>query len=57
MSLQQAMAIQWLCFTSPSTTSNAEAITEKLFLRALIHRYWEKLRYLSCCATPLSISF
>ncbi|KAI3933887.1 hypothetical protein MKX01_028213, partial [Papaver californicum] len=34
---QKAMAIQWLCFTPSSTTSNAEAITAKLLLRALIH--------------------
>ncbi|OVA11455.1 Nuclear pore protein 84/107 [Macleaya cordata] len=36
-SLQKAMAIQWLCFTPPSTINNAEGIGAKLLLRAMIH--------------------
>ncbi|RZC86151.1 hypothetical protein C5167_026821 [Papaver somniferum] len=34
---QKAMAIQWLCFTPPSHIIDAEVITAKLLLRALIH--------------------
>lgn len=37
-SLQKAMAIQWLCFTPPSTIAEVEAICSKLLLRALMHR-------------------
>ncbi|RVW52206.1 Nuclear pore complex protein NUP107 [Vitis vinifera] len=37
-SLQKAMAIQWLCFTPPSTITDAKAVSVKLLLRALIHR-------------------
>lgn len=36
-SLQKAMAIQWLCFTPPSTITDAKAVSVKLLLRALIH--------------------
>ncbi|KAK4773488.1 hypothetical protein SAY87_028507 [Trapa incisa] len=36
-SLQKAMAIQWLCFTPPSTVAEVEAICSKLLLRALMH--------------------
>ncbi|OWM86025.1 hypothetical protein CDL15_Pgr027251 [Punica granatum] len=36
-SLQKAMAIQWLCFTPPSTIAEVEAVCSKLLLRALMH--------------------
>ncbi|XP_028548037.1 nuclear pore complex protein NUP107 [Dendrobium catenatum] len=36
-SLQKAMAIQWLCFTPPTTVSDFETIRAKLLIRALIH--------------------
>ncbi|KAL0907305.1 hypothetical protein M5K25_021705 [Dendrobium thyrsiflorum] len=36
-SLQKAMAIQWLCFTPPTTVSDFETISAKLLIRALIH--------------------
>uniref|UniRef100_A0A2P2K3Y4 Nuclear pore complex protein n=1 Tax=Rhizophora mucronata TaxID=61149 RepID=A0A2P2K3Y4_RHIMU len=35
--LQKAMAIQWLCFTPPSTITNVKDISTKLLLRALMH--------------------
>uniref|UniRef100_A0A5B7BC96 Nuclear pore complex protein n=1 Tax=Davidia involucrata TaxID=16924 RepID=A0A5B7BC96_DAVIN len=36
-SLQKAMVVQWLCFTPPSTINDAEVVSAKLLLRALIH--------------------
>ncbi|XP_048234183.1 nuclear pore complex protein NUP107 [Ricinus communis] len=36
-SLQKAMAIQWLCFTPPSTIENVKDVSFKLLLRALMH--------------------
>lgn len=36
-SLQKAMAIQWLCFTPPSTINDAKTVGAKLLLRALMH--------------------
>ncbi|CAI0419242.1 unnamed protein product [Linum tenue] len=36
-SLQKATAIQWLCFTPPSTITNVEDLGGKLLMRALIH--------------------
>ncbi|XP_058108684.1 nuclear pore complex protein NUP107 isoform X2 [Magnolia sinica] len=36
-SLQKAMAIQWLCFTPPSTINDSEVINGKLLMRALMH--------------------
>ncbi|KAG0461712.1 hypothetical protein HPP92_022009 [Vanilla planifolia] len=36
-SLQKAMAIQWLCFSPPTTISDFETISGKLLIRALIH--------------------
>ncbi|XP_073009104.1 nuclear pore complex protein NUP107 [Typha latifolia] len=36
-SLQKAMAIQWLCFTPPSTIPNSQIISAKLLMRALMH--------------------
>ncbi|XP_020575766.1 nuclear pore complex protein NUP107 isoform X2 [Phalaenopsis equestris] len=36
-SLQKAMAIQWLCFTPPTTVSDFETISAKLLIRALMH--------------------
>ncbi|KMT04794.1 hypothetical protein BVRB_7g169670 [Beta vulgaris subsp. vulgaris] len=36
-SLDKAMAIQWLCFTPPSTVDDVEAIGARLLLRAVMH--------------------
>ncbi|KAL5579606.1 hypothetical protein UlMin_012048, partial [Ulmus minor] len=36
-SLQKAMAVQWLCFTPPSTIADVKDASTKLLLRALIH--------------------
>ncbi|KAL5698662.1 hypothetical protein ACHQM5_029668 [Ranunculus cassubicifolius] len=36
-SLQKAMAVQWLCFTPPSTVNNVEIVKAKLLLKALLH--------------------
>ncbi|KAL5538285.1 hypothetical protein UlMin_046327, partial [Ulmus minor] len=36
-SLQKAMAVQWLCFTPPSTIADVKDTSTKLLLRALIH--------------------
>jgi nuclear pore complex protein Nup107 len=38
-SLQKAIAIQWLCFTPPSTIKDVKDVTSKLLLRSLMHRY------------------
>lgn len=38
-SLQKAMAIQWLCFSPPSTINDSEIIKYKLLAKALMHRY------------------
>lgn len=39
-SLQKAMAVQWLCFTPPSTIADVKDVSTKLLLRALMHRYF-----------------
>jgi len=45
-SLQKAIAIQWLCFTPPSTIKDVKDVTSKLLLRSLMHRYnWCILTY------------
>ncbi|KAF3585868.1 hypothetical protein F2Q69_00031695 [Brassica cretica] len=36
-SLQKAIAIQWLCFTPPSTIKDVKDVTSKLLLRSLMH--------------------
>ncbi|XP_052183667.1 nuclear pore complex protein NUP107 [Diospyros lotus] len=36
-SLQKAMVVQWLCFTPPSSINDADAVSTKLLLRALLH--------------------
>ncbi|GFY97219.1 hypothetical protein Acr_11g0015250 [Actinidia rufa] len=36
-SLQKAMVVQWLCFSPPSTITDAEAVSAKLLFRALLH--------------------
>ncbi|PWA80951.1 hypothetical protein CTI12_AA191640 [Artemisia annua] len=36
-SLQKAMVVQWLCFTPPSTITDAIRVGTKLLLRALMH--------------------
>ncbi|XP_010552251.1 PREDICTED: nuclear pore complex protein NUP107 [Tarenaya hassleriana] len=36
-SLQKAIAIQWLCFTPPSTIKDVKDVSSKLLLRALMH--------------------
>ncbi|PKA59339.1 hypothetical protein AXF42_Ash001433 [Apostasia shenzhenica] len=36
-SLQKAMAVQWLCFTPPTTVSDFESVNAKLLIRALVH--------------------
>lgn len=38
-SLQKAIAIQWLCFTPPSTIKDVKDVISKLLLRSLMHRY------------------
>nr|GFB83635.1 nuclear pore complex protein NUP107 [Tanacetum cinerariifolium] len=47
-SLQKAMVVQWLCFTPPSTITDAIRVGTKLLLRALSHSNNE---YYSCDAT------
>ncbi|KMZ57642.1 hypothetical protein ZOSMA_83G00150 [Zostera marina] len=36
-SLQKAKAVQWLCFTPPTTLTNFEMVNAKLLLKALMH--------------------
>ncbi|XP_009146408.2 nuclear pore complex protein NUP107 [Brassica rapa] len=36
-SLQKAIAIQWLCFTPPSTIKDVKDVTSRLLLRSLMH--------------------
>lgn len=38
-SLQKAKAVQWLCFTPPTTLTNFEMVNAKLLLKALMHWY------------------